>query len=154
MKSPHHGALEKFTTENEWCEVTPTFSYKRCEYYWRPTTNIQCNAAVDVLNCWTGATTGAYCDTVTQVASPSTNPTAMPSTMPSSTPSLGPTAVPTGNPTPGPTPPPTSQADGLEDSIKMLLKQATENSEALSGVKALLNQRGQAPSCYGRRTEA
>ena len=81
---------------------------------------------------------------------PTPGPTGNPTQRPSTNPTLGPTGSPspgpTVNPSPGPTPGPTSQIDALEGTMKMVLAE-------LISIKDLLNQRDQAPACYGRRSQ-
>jgi hypothetical protein len=88
---------------------------------------------------------------------PAPEPTSEPTPGPTSEPTPGPTPGPTYNPTPGPTtnptPGPTSQLDGLVDAIRGLSAMVKENSDELSEIKGLLNQTGQAPACYGRRSQ-
>jgi hypothetical protein len=92
---------------------------------------------------------------------PTSDPTPGPTPGPTSNPTPGPTGNPTPrpttNPTPGPTsiptPGPTSQLDWLAGAVSELSAVVKENSGAISEIKGLLNQRDQAPSCYGRRTQ-
>jgi DNA-binding beta-propeller fold protein YncE len=81
--------------------------------------------------------------------SPTPGPTSNPTPVPTTNPSPGPTASPSPEPTPGPT----SQIDVLEDKMDSLEDKMDSVLAALLDMKDLLNQRDQAPVCYGRRSQ-
>ena len=85
---------------------------------------------------------------------PTGNPTPGPTSNPTPGPTTNPSPGPTASPSPGPTPGPTSQIGALEDKMDSVLAALLDMKGNVDDIKDLLNQRDQAPVCYGRRSQA